>query len=172
MKRRKSVVVVFLLAAAMMLSVGYATLTDTLTIDGSAGVDADHSQDVFDKDIYFSKVISGDGCTAVIKSDPDMGTITVTEGALKEVGDEVIATYTIKSESDLPVYIPKPDIDCTNPEYFTVSQSWAVNEQTLAPGGTLDVTITIRLAKTAVADQSCTFDITFEASTSSTLVTP
>ena len=39
MKRRKSVVVVFLLAAAMMLSIGYAELTDVLDITGTADVD-------------------------------------------------------------------------------------------------------------------------------------
>lgn len=166
MKRRKSVVVVFLLAAAMMLSVGYAELTDTLTIDGSAGVDLSDTSEVFDEDIYFSKVISGDGCTAVIESDPDMGTITVTEGALKEVGDEVIATYTIKSESDLTVTIPKPTITVSNTNYFAVTDSWAV-DQTLAPGATLDVTVTIRLIKTAAADQDTTFKLTFNATAAS-----
>lgn len=162
MKNRKIVVVAFLLIAVLLLGVGYAALTDTLTIDGSAGVDYDDTKEVFDGDIYFSKVISGDGCSAVIDSDPDEGTITVNDGALKEVGDEVIATYTIKSESDLDVSIPKPTVTVTNSEYFEVTYSWAV-DQTLPAGGTIDVTITIRLIKTADADQDTTFKVVFNA---------
>ena len=162
MKNRKTVVVAFLLVAVLLLGVGYAALTDTLTIDGSAGVNLDDTKEVFDGDIYFSKVISGTGCTAVINSDPDTGTITVTDGALKEVGDEVIATYTIKSESDLDVSIPKPTVAVTNSEYFAVTYSWAV-DQTLPAGGTIDVTITVRLVKTADTDQDTTFTVTFNA---------
>ena len=125
MKQRKTVIVAFLLAAVLLLGVGYAALTDTLTIDGSAGVSYDDASEAFDEDIYFSKVISGTGCTAEINADPDTGTITVTDGALKEVGDEVIATYTIKSDSDLPVTVTRPTINNSNEEYFTVVDSWS-----------------------------------------------
>ena len=162
MKNRKRVVVSFLLLAARLLGGGYAQLTDTLTITGSAGVDLNDAKETYDGDIYFSKVISGDGCSAVINSDPDTGTITVNDGFLKEVGDEVIATYTIKSESDLNVSIPKPTINVTNGTYFEVSDSWAV-DQTLEAGKTIDVTITIRLIKTPVADQDTTFTVSFTA---------
>lgn len=162
MKQRKTVIIAFLTAAVMLLGLGYAALTDTLTINGTAGVDFDDTKEVFDGDIYFSKVISGTGCTAVINSDPDTGTITVTDGALKEVGDEVIATYTIKSESDLNVNIALPTINNTNAEYFNVVTSWT-GAQTLTAGGTIDVTVTIRLIKTADEDQSTSFDLTFVA---------
>ena len=166
MKNRKIVVVAFLLVSVLLLGVGYAALTDTLTINGSANVAADDVADAFDSNIYFSKVISGDGCNAVIDpNDNDKGTITVNSGALKAVGDEVIATYTIKSDSDLDVSIAKPIITNTNSEHFEVSHSWAV-DQTLESGKTIDVTITIKLIKTDDSIQEgqtsdCEFTITF-----------
>ena len=171
MKNRKRVIVAFLLVATLLLGVGYAALTDTLTVGGTAGVDFDDSKEAFDGDIYFSKVISGTGCTAVINADTDTGTITVNDGVLKEVGDEVIATYTIKSESDLDVSIPRPlvtnaadtsKITNLNPEYFEVTTSWAV-DQTLPARGTIDITITVRLIKTAAADQDLTFNVALVA---------
>ena len=168
MRNRKTVIVAFMIVAVMLMAVGFAALNDTLIVDGTAGVNLDDSKEVFDGDIYFSKVISGAGCTAVINTDPDTGTITVTDGALKEVGDEVIATYTIKSESDLDVLVTKPTVDNTkitnsNPEYFDVYVNWVPDSMTLAAGGTIDVTVTIKLIKTAAADQDLTFDITFDA---------
>ena len=162
MKNRKTVVVAFLLVAMLLIGVGFAQLTDQLLITGSAGVDADDSQEVFDGDIYFSKVINGTGCTAEILSDPDQGEITVTAGALKEVGNEVIATYTIKSESDLDVTVT-PSIVTSNPTYFTVTTSWNDTAQVLPAGSTIDITVTVKLARTAEEDQSTTFTITLDA---------
>lgn len=161
MKNRKTVVVAFLLVAMLLIGVGFAQLTDQLVITGKADVDADHSQEVFDGDIYFSNVISGTGCTAEILSDPDQGEITVTAGALKEVGKEVIATYTIKSESDLDVTIT-PSIVTSNPTYFTVTTSWN-GPQVLPAGSTIDITVTVKLAMTAETDQSTTFTVTLDA---------
>lgn len=173
MKNRKTVVVAFLLVAAMLLGVGYATLSDQLFVNGTAGVDADDSQEAFEGDVYFSKVISGEGCEAIIDetadTSKDTGKITVAAGALKEVGDEVIATYTIKSESDLDVLVSLPTkadgtIENSNETYFSVTPSWD-GDKTLPAGGTIDVTITVKLIKTAVADQSVTFKLTFNAET-------
>ena len=169
MKNRKTVIVAFMLIAVMLLGVGYAALNDELIVNGTAGVDVDDTKEVFDGDIYFSKVISGDGCAAVIDSaDPDKGEITVTDGALKEVGNEVIATYTIKSESDLDVTITKPTfangkITNNNSEYFDVYVNWVNDTMTLPAGQTIDVVVTIKLIKTADADQDVTFALTFDA---------
>ena len=162
MKNRKTVVVAFLLVAMLLVGVGFAQLTDQLLINGTASIDADQSQEVFDGDIYFSKVISGTGCTAEILSDPDQGKITVTAGELSEVGKEVIATYTIKSESDLDVTIT-PSISNDNETYFTVTTSWNDTPQVLTAGGTIDITVTVKVAKTAEADQSTTFTVTLNA---------
>ena len=120
MKKRRLVIALFLIVATLTLSIGYAALVDELTVTGTAGVSKDDAQETFDGDIYFSKVISGDGCTAEILEDIDKGKITVTDRSLKEVGDEVIATYTIKSENDLDVTVT-PSVSNGNSTYFDVT---------------------------------------------------
>ena len=161
MKKRRPIFLCFLVAAGLALSVGYATLNDTLTINGTAGVDLDDTKEVFDGDIYFSKAVaSAERCTAVIDStDPDTATMTVVDGALKEVGDEVIATFTVKSESDLNVNIAAPAITNGNPTYFAVETTWDDTETLLLAGQTKDIVVTVRLIKTAAADQDVTFGI-------------
>lgn len=161
MKQRKTVIVAFLLAAVLLLGVGYAALTDQLTLSGTAGVLVTDAAQDFDADIYFSKVISGTGCTAEILADPDTGKITVTSGALKAAGNEVIATYTIKSESDLDVTVKQPAITNNNTEHFEVVTSWN-GDQTLAAGSTIDVTVTVKLIKTADTDENVEFGLTFD----------
>ena len=166
MKKRRSVIAMFLVLAIFTLGIGYAQLTDTLTITGSAGVDSDNSQEVFNGDIYFSNAVANvERCTASIDgTDNDKATMTVKENILKEVGDEVIATFTIKSESDLDVVIPVPTISNSNEAYFDVYTTWDT-EKTLAAGKTVDIVVTVKLIKTAVADQSTTFTITLNPQT-------
>ena len=54
MKNRRTVVVAFLLVAVMLLGIGYASLTDTLTIIGNAHIDLDTTNKTFDEKVYFS----------------------------------------------------------------------------------------------------------------------
>ena len=165
MKKRRLAIVAFLLIAVMAIGIGFAELTDVLTISGSANVDADDTAETFDSDVYFSKAVaSAERCNAVVDpADNDKATMTVVDRVLKEVGDEVIATFTVKSESDLPVYVT-PSISNSNSEYFDVYTTWT-NTQTIAPNSTSDIVVTVKLAKTAVADQATTFTITLNAST-------
>lgn len=174
MKNRKTVVVAFLLVAAMLLGVGYAALADELELDGSVSVKVEDVSEAFEADIYFSKVISGDGCNATIHDaadgdEDDGGTITVNTGALKEVNGEVIATYTIKNDNDLAVTITKPTVangllTNSNTEYFDVHVNWANDTMTLAANSTIDVVVTVKLIKTPTTEQSATFHIDFNAS--------
>ena len=165
MKRnRKSLLALFLLAC-VGLGVGYSQLNDTLKVSGGAGVDSDDTANVFDADVYFSNAVANaTRCTAEIDaSDNDIATMTVKDGALKEVNDEVIATFTIKSESDLPCTVT-PSITNGNNEYFAVTTTLAANTP-LAAASTLDFTITVKLVKTAVADQTTTFTVTLNVQT-------
>ena len=72
MKNRRTVVVAFLLVAVMLLGIGYAALTDTLTIIGNAHVDLDTANKTFDERIYFSAAeatsSTGTGATADVAS--------------------------------------------------------------------------------------------------------
>lgn len=165
MKRnRKSLLVLFLLVC-IGLGIGYSQLTDSLTVSGGAGVNADDTAEVFNGDVYFSNAVANTSrCLAAIdSSDNDVATMTVVDGALKEVNDEVIATFTIKSESDLPCTVT-PTIVNSNTEYFSVTSTLTANTP-LSAASTLDFTVTVKLIKTAVADQDTTFTITIDVAT-------
>ena len=160
MKKRRPIFLCFMIAAGLALGVGYASLNDTLSISGTAGVDLDDTKEVFDGDIYFSKAVaSAERCTATVNADPDTATMTVLDGTLKEVGDEVIATFTVKSESDLDVNIAAPAITNSNTEYFAVQTTWDDATTLLPAGTTKDLVVTVRLIKTAAADQDVSFGI-------------
>ena len=164
-KNRRIAIISFVLVAILLLGIGFAQLTDVLTISGGATVTKDNSQDAFDGDVYFSNVVANVSRVdaSIDATDKDVATMNVLGGVLKEVGDEAIATFTVKSESDLPVYLT-PSVVNSNAEYFNVYTTWDTTK-TLQPGQTVDITVTVKLAKTAVADQSTTFTVTLNAST-------
>lgn len=169
MKKRRLVFLSFMLAAALTIGVGYAALSDQLTVSGSASVDAEDFEEVFDEDIYFIKAVSTPELVnaAIDTSDKDKATMTVLAG-LDEVGDEVIATFTIKSDSDLSVNVT-PSIKADDgtsayaSEYFAVELS-KTGVQSMAPNSTMDITVTVRLIKTPTTGvQSTTFKVLFDA---------
>ena len=60
MKNRKTVVVAFLLCAVLLLGVGYAALSDTLDITGSADVNQSAAEEAFNEDVYFSAAVANE----------------------------------------------------------------------------------------------------------------
>ena len=169
MKKRRIVFLSFMLAAALTIGVGYAALSDQLTVTGSASVDASDFEEVFDIDVYFSKAVSTpELVTASIDAtDKDEAIMTVLSG-LDEVGDEVIATYTIKSDSDLTVNVTPSVMNATGDaaytdEYFAVTLS-KTGVQTIEPNGSMDITVTVKLIKTPVTGvKSTSFKVLFDA---------
>ena len=176
MKKRRTVLVCFLLIAAMTIGVGYAALSDTLYATGTASINADDSQETFEGDIYFSKAVAGEGrATATISNEDDTPagkndkvTITVNDGIFTEVNDEVIVTLTVKSENDLPVYVQVQSL-VEESDYFSVTvvpTGFAADAPALIqPNSTVDYVVTIKQIKTAVADQSLSFSFQLYAAT-------
>ena len=101
MKNRKTVVVAFLLCAVMLLGVGYAALTDTLDITGSADVNQSAAEEAFNEDIYFSAAVANEtGNTASVNADNN-DKASFTAATLKGQGDKVTFTFTIKNDGDV-----------------------------------------------------------------------
>lgn len=174
MKKRRTAIVAFLLIAAMTIGVGYAALTDTLKVTGTAGIAADDVTEAFEEDIYFSKALANPTYVdaQIDGTDKDLATMTVLSDAFTQVGDERIATFTIKSDSDLPVAITAivtgtgadaaAQETALNATYFTVTHNLPA-DYVLAAGSTVDVTVTVRLAKTPLTAQNTSFTVTFNA---------
>ena len=150
MKNRKGLIA-FLVLAVMLLGVGYAALTDTLDITGSADVNQSAAEEAFNEDIYFSAAVANeDGNTASINADNN-DKASFTAKTLKGKGDKVTFTFTIKNDGDVDATVtPKLNatLGNTNPEYFSLTSDWDGATKTLAAGGELTYTLTVELLKT------------------------
>ena len=150
MKNRKGLIA-FLVLAVMLLGVGYAALTDTLDITGSADVNQSAAEEAFNEDIYFSAAVANeDGNTASINADNN-DKASFTAKTLKGKGDKVTFTFTIKNDGDVAATVtPKLNatLGNTNPEYFSLTSDWDGASKTLEAGGELTYTLTVELLKT------------------------
>jgi hypothetical protein len=167
MKNRKTVVVAFMLVAAMLLGVGYAALSDTLTITGDATVNKSGAQEAFNEDIYFSDAVANQtGNTASVDTD-DNDKATFKVESLKGQGDTATFTFTIKNAGDVNASVAVPTITNSNETYFTITTDWGNDAKALAAGDSINVVVTITLVKTPTNDegQTATFGIGFTATT-------
>lgn len=148
MKNRRTIVVAFLLIAVMLLGVGYAAVTDTLDITGSADV---NSEGAFNDHIKFTDAEANqDGNTASINADnADKASFTV--NTLKQKGDTATFTFTIENSGDLAVTI-KPKLNATTgntlPAFFEISSDWNGEERELLANEEITYTVTVKLLKT------------------------
>lgn len=148
MKNRKTVVVAFLLVAVMLLGVGYAALTDILTINGSAEVSQKAAEDAFNEDIYFSDAVANEVDNQASVDDADNDKASFAANTLKGQGDTATFTFTINNAGDVAATVT-PVLESNDPEgYFTVTNDWADAAKDLAAGGEITYTITVELIKT------------------------
>ncbi len=152
MKNRKTVVVAFLLIATMLLGIGYAALTDTLDITGSADVNVSELEKEFEDDIYFSlAVANGDdpSNTASVNADNN-DKASFSAKSLVKKGDTASFTFTIKNDSAHTVSVtPKLNatLGNTNTEYFSIESDWDGATKTIAPTSETTYTLTVELLK-------------------------
>ena len=172
MKNRKIVVVAFLLVATMLLGVGYAALTDVLDITGSADINQSAAEEAFNEDIHFAvngAVANETGNTASVNADNN-DKASFTANTLKGQNDVATFTFTIVNEGDLAATVT-PTLNAstgnTKPEVFEITSDWGGSPKTLAAGGTLTYTVTVRLKVTPTETISGSFLIELTAVTNS-----
>ena len=162
--------VVFLLAAAMMLSVGYAALTDVLDINGTADVDVGAVSKVFDENVYFSAAVAnrkeGEQTTtntaSVNGDNKDKASFTINN--LKTVGDSATVTFTIKNNNtDLDADVDPELSETTKPEYFRIESDWGGEARLIKAGEEETYTVTVTLLKTPQETISGSFFIELTA---------
>ena len=156
MKRRRTLIVALLLVAALALGIGYAAITDTLTIGGNASVKP-HQENF---EVIFKEIKNQDKCTAAIQTDKTVATFTTTQ--LVEGGDTASATFVVVNNSDeYSATIDAPTIAiATGGEYFDVTTDFGTEAKTIAPGGTCEFTVTVTLERAVVEERACEFTIT------------
>lgn len=165
MKNRKSLIAV-LLVAVMLLGIGYAALTDTLDITGSADVNQSAAEEAFNEDIYFSAAVANeDGNTASVNADNN-DKASFTAKTLKGKGDKVTFTFTIKNDGDVAATVtPKlnASLGNTNPEYFSLTSDWNGESEVLAANSEITYTLTVELLKTPTETIAASFLIELTA---------
>lgn len=162
MKNRKTVVVAFLLAAVMLLGVGYAALTDVLDITGSADVNQSAAEEAFNEDIYFSDAAANEtGNTASVNADNN-DKASFTANTLKGKGDKATFTFTIKNDGDLDATVTPSISSNTNSAFFSYSSDWNGQPVTLVAGTSVTYTVTIELIETPTEtiSGSCIIELT------------
>ena len=190
MKKRKSVVVAFLLIATLLLGVGYAALTDTLTISGRANITTGKAEEELNKDIFFysAAATSTDGTsdvadTASVLTDNDRASFTVNSLALG--GETATFTFVVHNTGNHEAALSTPtitirdliadgtDVDTDSDNVFTVTTSW--DDATLeaetdeSTPGTATLTVTVTLYEEGINPEHAItgfFDITFTATAS------
>ena len=174
MKNRKTVIVAFMLIAVMLLGVGYAALTDTLTIIGNAHIDMNQAATNFDENVYFvdAKVTETANVNA---STPDTVSFTAddatfTANTLATLGDKCVFTFTVENDSNVAVDfvanaqklsgVDNPSN--SNETTFKVTYAYP-NGQVIPSKGTIDVVVTVEVISPVTAATSATFGIEYTA---------
>ena len=174
MKNRKIVVTAFVLIAALMLGIGYAALTDTLTIIGNAHIDLGQANTTFDEKVYFSAAeatsSTGTGSTADTAS-YNLDDATFTANKLATVGQVSTFTFTITNASNVDAVIsvaPTKLSGDTNPSNsnsskFTVEYSYPDGMTIAKNGGTITVVVKVEVKEPVTVATSATFGIELTA---------
>ena len=174
MKNRNTVIVAFMLVAVLLLGIGYAALSDTLTIIGNAHIDIGAANTTFDEKVYFSNAeatsTTGTGTTAdVVSFNSDDATFTANKLAVK--GEKSVFTFTIKNDSNVAANITvnaKKLSGADNPSNSNTDKfkvTYDLSADTIASGGSVTVTVTVEVVNPITSATSATFGIEYTVTT-------
>ena len=153
MKKRNLVITAFLLCATLLMGIGFASLSGTLNITGTAyfnGTAATNS-DILSS-LKFKTATAGENCTAAVATDHSATMDVVFNDTNGTVGEVFTATatytieYTSATATNLPAVTfstPQPTIvSAAGSQGFAISTDWAT-EQTLNFGETISIMVTV-----------------------------
>lgn len=157
MKNKKSLLSLGLLALVLVLGVGYAVVnTVVLTFNGEATVAN------ADLKVAITGVTSSKNENVVKSFTDKTGTFEVSNMTLEET---VTFTFTVKNnETDVTAKLTENTAVTGNNDYFEASYV-IENGDSIAPGGTATVVVTVRMKKTPVteANGTATFEFKLDA---------
>jgi len=177
MKKKKTVLLGFLLTALLGIGVGYAAVSDVLDVTGKVEITEQAATGQFDTDVYFLDTITiskPSAATASINTnDKDKASFTVNGLDPTVDNDQITITYTIKNDSardaQIAVKFRTNYADATTGKYvsanncFAVTNSIGADTPTIVAGGTYELTFTVTLTNTPTQAIDESFIIEFEA---------
>lgn len=156
MKNRKVLIGIVLLIVVLALGIGYAAITDSLTIAGTATATANAEN----FKVVFTGTTSGvsDGVTATATNGATTATMDVT--GLTTTGDTKTATFNIKNTSEeLKALVDVSTETISNTEFFAIDATVANPTTALAPNAETTVTVKVTLVKTPIEAVTGTINV-------------
>lgn len=162
MKKRKSMIMLAVLVAVLVLGVGYAAIAGVqLDITGTAAVENRDLKVAFNGTVTPNAGDTGATVTGTAANNSLSGTIAVT--GLSAVGQKVSVTYTIKNdEEDVNATVALKTLNFSQSDFFEVTTSVDDDEITVPAGGTNTVTVYVELIGTPITTAQSSTDITIE----------
>lgn len=102
MTKRRSIIAAFLVVALLTVGVGFAAVSDYLTVGGTIEASKTGAESQFDLDVYFLDPVNtlDDNVTVTLGTDKDSATIDVPNStALAHVGDDIDIVLPIVNDS-------------------------------------------------------------------------
>ncbi|MBR3613566.1 MAG: hypothetical protein IKL55_00070 [Clostridia bacterium] len=162
MKNKKLLVGIALLIVVLVIGIGYAAITGSLTISGTATATADDSNLKVQFTGVTNPATTTDGVTATATEGSTSATLNVT--GLTTAGQSKTATYTIANNSDeLKALVDVKTEEITNTGFFSIDATVANPTTELEPGDETTVTVTVTLNKTPIEEVSGTINVELEA---------
>ena len=176
MKKRRIVIVAFILTAALAIGIGFATLTDTLTVIGNAAIDMGAAGSAFDSKIQFTdaQAVSSTGTgtqadTASYTSDD--ATFSVHKLAVK--GEKSTFKFTIENTSNVAATVVvnankvsgAANPSNSNEGIFKVTYAYSNADMVIPSQGTMDVTVTVEVISPVTAEATATFGLELHVTT-------
>lgn len=167
MKNRRLVIGAFLMVAVLSLGVGFAALSDTLSVGGTVAYNPEAATAEFNADVYFASPAVDTSASTCEKpgsiqvavendgaDENDKLTITVEEDAFTSAGQVAVITVTVQNDSTDKVSVSL-DTEATNTtniqDVFTIEVTGA---NAIEADGEGVVTITITLNKTVQVEDA------------------
>lgn len=169
MRKQKTIFGLAILAAILMLGIGYAAVSDIdLNIGGTAGATADSDFDVVftegEGDITINKTAAPNSTVTAAIDETDKTEADISVAGLTTKGEKVEVTYTIANNSaDLAASLTATTSN-TNTEYFSVTSSILETPVVVEKDNSTTIKVTVELIKTPIeADQSATIGVAITA---------
>lgn len=152
-----------IIVAILLLAVGFAAITTTLYINGTAVIkpdDENFKENVIFTDVDVDATAKAAGATATLSADSK--TITFTTQEMKSIGDTAVLSYKIKNGSQYVAQIGSISCAATTDEstnaddylkYLTVTAADGLKDTKLAAGVTSDTdTVTVTQKRSFVSN--------------------
>ena len=166
MKNRRLVIGAFLMVAVLSLGVGFAALSDTLSVGGTASYSPEAAVEEFNADVYFvspavdtsSTCEKTESIQVAVEADGedanDKLTITVGEDAFTSAGQVAVIKVTVQNDSTDAVSVSLDAEAANTTDIQGVFAIEVTGVDAIDAGGEGVVTITITLNKTVQVEDA------------------